>query len=291
MKKGCTKCHIEKELDEFYKEERGKFGVRSICKSCDSIRRKKQGSKEKGEIKRIEFCKTHNSMICGDCNTEKSIKEFSVKNNSKNGFLKRCKKCERIYANNARKRQKPKLKIYLKNWRQTRKGNEKTEGIKICKECDKEKNIKEFSKQPSNKDGRNNLCKKCEKKYSINYVKNRRTTDQLYKLTLNTRSAVNTTLKRGGYKKNSKTVKIIGCSFEELKTHLEKKFEPWMTWKNHGKYKSKTFYFGWDIDHIIPLSSANTEEELLKLFHYTNLQPLCSYTNRFIKGDRLDFYD
>ena len=47
--------------------------------------------------------------------------------------------------------------------------------------------------------------------------------------------------------------------------------------------------YGWDIDHKIPLASAETEEELLKLNHYTNLQPLCSRINRDIKRDRLDY--
>jgi len=55
-----------------------------------------------------------------------------------------------------------------------------------------------------------------------------------------------------------------------------------MTWENKGLYNGELSY-GWDIDHIIPLSSASTEEELIKLNHYTNLQPLCSYINRYIK--------
>jgi hypothetical protein len=40
-----------------------------------------------------------------------------------------------------------------------------------------------------------------------------------------------------------------------------------MNWNNYG-------YYGWHIDHIKPLSSAKNEFELIKLFHYTNLQPL-----------------
>jgi hypothetical protein len=43
----------------------------------------------------------------------------------------------------------------------------------------------------------------------------------------------------------------------------------------------------WDIDHIIPLSSAINEYDILKLNHYSNLQPLCSYINRYIKKDNL----
>ena len=46
-----------------------------------------------------------------------------------------------------------------------------------------------------------------------------------------------------------------------------------MAWENYG-------YYGWHIDHIIPLSSAKTEEELYKLSHFTNLQPMGASDNR-----------
>lgn len=59
-----------------------------------------------------------------------------------------------------------------------------------------------------------------------------------------------------------------------------------MNWENHGIYCGKPNH-GWDIDHIIPLSSAKTEEELLRLNHYTNLRPLCSYHNRVVKRAKL----
>ena len=64
-------------------------------------------------------------------------------------------------------------------------------------------------------------------------------------------------------------------------------FEEWMNWENKGLYNGELKY-GWDIDHRIPISSATSEEEMIKLNHYTNLQPLCSYTNRYIKRDHLD---
>ena len=91
-------------------------------------------------------------------------------------------------------------------------------------------------------------------------------------------------LKRKGYTKKSRTYEIIGCSYEFLLGYLEGKFEKWMNWENYGKYNGD-FNHGFDIDHIIPLSSASNEEELIKLNHYTNLQPLCSKINRDIKKD------
>ena len=58
-----------------------------------------------------------------------------------------------------------------------------------------------------------------------------------------------------------------------------------MNWDNYGKYNGCP-NFGWDIDHITPLSTAMTEDDMIKLNHYTNLQPLCSYINRIIKKDK-----
>ncbi len=102
--------------------------------------------------------------------------------------------------------------------------------------------------------------------------------DPLFKLSHNIRCRITSSFKNKSYNKNSRTPKILGCSFDELKSYLELKFESWMTWNNQGLYNGELNY-GWDIDHKIPLASAETEEELLKLNHYTNLQPLCSRIN------------
>ena len=59
-----------------------------------------------------------------------------------------------------------------------------------------------------------------------------------------------------------------------------------MNWNNHGLYNGTPNY-GWDIDHIIPQSLASTEEDVVQLNHYTNLQPLCSHVNRDIKRNKI----
>lgn len=117
-----------------------------------------------------------------------------------------------------------------------------------------------------------------------NYSKERKKTDVVYKLKTSIRRNLCMVFKNNGYTKKSKSHVILGCSFEDFKNHLESKFEPWMSWDNHGLYNGELNY-GWDIDHIIPLSTAKTEEDVIKLNHYSNLQPLCSYINRNIKKD------
>ena len=65
----------------------------------------------------------------------------------------------------------------------------------------------------------------------------------------------------------------MGCTIDEYWIYLESKFSPGMNRKNYGKF--------WNIDHIVPCSSFNLEnnEELLKCFNYLNTQPLTIKAN------------
>ena len=110
--------------------------------------------------------------------------------------------------------------------------------------------------------------------------------DPMFKVKKNIRTLISGSIHKRGYSKNSKTQKILDCTFEEFKLHLESKFELWMSWDNYGLYNGELNY-GWDIDHIIPLCSANSEDEIIKTNHFTNLQPLCSKMNRDIKKGKI----
>ncbi len=149
------------------------------------------------------------------------------------------------------------------------------EKIKEYREKNKEK-IKEYRKEYRKKN-----------RDKINeYERNKRKVDELYWLKTKLRSTISDSLRYKGYTKNTKTFEILGCTFEELKVYLESKFEPWMNWENRGLYNGEPNY-GWDIDHIIPLSIGNTMDEIIKLNHYTNLSPLCSFINRDVKKDNI----
>ena len=79
-----------------------------------------------------------------------------------------------------------------------------------------------------------------------------------------------------GYTKKSKTFKILGIEYLEFKIYIEDQFLEGMTWENHGE---------WHLDHKIPISWANSEEDALLLCHYKNYQPLWANEN-LVKGNR-----
>lgn len=84
-----------------------------------------------------------------------------------------------------------------------------------------------------------------------------------------------------GINKSASTLQMLGCSIDELKQHLESRFQPGMTWNNYG-------YYGWHVDHIRPCSSFdfNDPAAQAQCFHYTNLQPLWRIDNQSKGGVR-----
>ena len=98
------------------------------------------------------------------------------------------------------------------------------------------------------------------------------------------RKAVSNAFKRIGQNKPTDTLKLLGCTWEEAKAHIESLFQEGMTWENHGRGDGK-----WQIDHIRPVASFKgaSEEELKQMNHIFNLQPLWAIDN-IKKGDKWD---
>ena len=88
------------------------------------------------------------------------------------------------------------------------------------------------------------------------------------------RNRIRLAIKGQGAKKDKTSLKLVGCTLNFLKNHIEKKFKPGMTWENYERY-------GWHLDHIIPLSKfdPNNFDDIKKANHYTNLQPLWAEEN------------
>lgn len=214
---------------------------------------------------------------CSKCKIEKSLAEFSKNKSSKDGYNNQCKTCYKEYQQNNKEKinenikeyqqlNKDKLKEYRKEYYKSNKDKINTQTKQYYQE-NKEKS-KEYKK--TNKDKIN--------EYRKEYQRNRRKTDPLFKLAINLRNRTSIAFRRNGYTKNTKTQEMLGVDWEIVKQHIETQFTKGMNWDNQGQ---------WHIDHIIPLASAKTEEELIGLCHYTNLQPLWAEDN-LSKSDKID---
>jgi hypothetical protein len=160
--------------------------------------------------------------------------------------------------------------------------------MKICSKCNIEKSLENFRVRKDRKCGYRSDCKECEynyskltrKEYFNNYQRQRRKEDLLYKLTWNIRASISQSFSRscnGKYKKSKPTEKILGCTMDFFKEYISSQFKNGMSYDKINEIH---------LDHIIPISSAKSEEEIIRLNHYTNFQPLWAEDN-FKKGDKI----
>jgi hypothetical protein len=230
---------------------------------------------------------------CSICKLEKEILFFYKNKSSKDGHRSNCIDCSKEY----KEKNKEKEIEYRLNNKDKRRDYDKNRIYDPVLKKDYYERNKESILLDRKVHYENNRQKKIE--YQIDYQRNnkskrnqylvnRRESDPIFKLITNIRNLIYNSFYYNGYSKKSKTECIIDCSFSELKNYLESKFEDWMTWDNKGLYNGE-FNYGWDIDHIIPLSSASVEDDLIRLNHYTNLQPLCSKVNRDIKRNKTEY--
>ena len=197
------------------------------------------------------------NKICSTCKLEKPIECFHKYKKSKDGYTHRCKNCvSRKKIVNTSEKECTSCHIVKPLYDLNKRKYGKLGHSSTCKECG---NIKRKNWIESNKE--NYL------KYRSSYRKIRNSNDPSYKLINNLRCRLNDFLKFRNIKKHNTTIELIGCTPLELKIHLESKFTDNMSWNNYG-------YYGWHVDHIIPLSSVKNNDDIYKLFHYTNLQPL-----------------
>ena len=225
--------------------------------------------------------------VCSKCKEEKELSEF-------NKGRSECRLCSKKYKKEYRQNYKDKIKEYGKEYRQNNKDKIK-ENNEEYRQNNKDK-IKEYKKEYRQnykdkiKKGKKEYWEKNKdkiKEYGKEYFRLRRQSDPLFKLTTNIRNILKQSFKRDGYIKKSKTYKILGCTYDEFKTYIESQWEEWMNWDNYGKYNGEENY-GWDFDHIIPISSGKCEEDIIRLNHHSNIKPLCSYINRYVKRDKIE---
>lgn len=126
--------------------------------------------------------------------------------------------------------------------------------------------------------------KEAQHKYKIenrqkctDYERNKRHNDPKYRFRCNIRNLVRLYTKGKGYKGDKTVYEILGCDFDSFLEYIQALFKDGMTLENYGE---------WNIDHITPISSAKTDDDLEKLNHYTNLQPMWASEN-YKKGKKI----
>ena len=251
----CTKCNISKPLTDYAYNNKSNY-YDKMCKSC-----------------KCEYAKEYRKN-----NKEKiALRDKLYRENNKERLAEKQKQ---YYEEN-----KDKVSLRSKKWREKNR-EEILLKKKIYREEHKEeialqqKEYRENNKETialQHKEYRENnpqVMKKWRKENKPMINKNRReyyakrtSSDPIYKLSLQVRNLIYSSFKRKKYVKNKHTYDIIGLEADDFYNYLLQTFKD-----NYG--------YDWDgkeeihIDHIIPLSSAKTEEEVIKLCHYSNLQLL-----------------
>ena len=117
----------------------------------------------------------------------------------------------------------------------------------------------------------------------LRYQRNRYATDPVYRLLYCMRRRIKNILR--GASKSASTLALLGVpTVEFYQIHLERQFQPGMTWENYGTE--------WHIDHRIPLSTLDLSDETNQrfLFNYKNTRPMWAKAN-MSRGNKLVFED
>lgn len=189
------------------------------------------------------------TKICIKCRLLLDLSNFNHRSDRENQYVSYCKKCFSIYRSQYYINNKNKEKHNQRQWAKNNKD------LVVAKN-------ERFNKLNPN----------WRATYQNKYNKKRKTEDLNFKIATILRSRLNKAL-NGNYKTGS-AVRDLGCSIDFLKSYLESKFQPGMTWDNWT-------IDGWHIDHIKPMDAfdLSNPEQQREACHYTNLQPLWAKDN------------
>lgn len=223
--------------------------------------------------------------FCPKCNLNKNIHEFENRKDSKDGKRSICKLCmDKTRRNHYVKNRQYKLK-YQKQWRENHPNYNKEYSKKWNMDHREEQlpKMKEYHKKW--------YIKNKEKRYKQIYKnrKKRLRNDPVFKLRCRISSSISETLRNLKCAKNISCWKALPYNPSDLRYHLEKLWEPWMSWENYGRASSNMRT--WNIDHIIPQSKLPYDSldhpNFLQCWSLKNLRPLEAIFN-IQKGNRLN---
>lgn len=216
--------------------------------------------------------------VCKKCGATKPLSEFPRHYGHPTSRRHKCKKCfykdRHQYEVSRGQQHMDALKQYRKQYR------EKNKEELLSKHRDYYKKNRERLLDQKREYTNKKEVKKHRVEYEKEYWRKRRIEDPVVDMRIRCRNRLHSFMQHHGYKKVCKTKEMIGCEWSELCEHLL------ATWQqNYGtKWDGEDYH----IDHIIPLATANTSDDVIKLFHYTNLQMLKPIHN-LDKKDKIDY--
>jgi len=238
------------------------------------------------------FCKKHNCdkvfeknrFVCKSCRSEKA-KEYYQKNKLKinekhSEYVKKNREEVKRYKSDYYYSNKEEISRKKSIYYQENKSSLKEKNTEYVN--DNYEKIKEY-KRLWFQDNKKKINSKRVEKYN---------NDTSFRIRDIVSKSIRQGLKLVGCTKNDESCgKYLDYTFNELKNHLESKFESWMTWDNHGVYRVETwddndvYTWTWQIDHIIPQSdllySSMEDENFKKCWSLNNLRPLSAKQNLF----------
>lgn len=259
--KVCTNCKEEKLKAEFIKCSALKDKLGGRCSDCRRLQR----------LSRKDKNDAYNKQYRIDNREQRRL--YNIEYNLKNAERMRLAKIKYRTENYER------LKIaqknsYIKNKDKYIEYRKKYENDPVNRERKNQQKRDRISKDREKYNEKARAYKKKNWERIKAVEKKRLEKDPLYKLKRKIHDAIKNSIERKGYSKKGRTAEILGCSYEFFIEYIEAQFVKGMTWDNVT------------IDHIKPKKTATTEEEVILLNHYTNLQPLFGSDNSS-KKDKL----
>ena len=274
MEKICSKCNENKNIEDFFKDKSKKNGYRNQCKKCES---NLKASYNNNNNNNNDNNNTINEKICNKCNISKTLDNFSKDKYKKNGYRGECKICD------------SKRKNKNKNKNNTDNNTNIISNEKICSNCNVLKNLEDYHKDKSKKDGFRNQCKKCELEKKViyyqenkdkrhEYEKNKYHSNEEVRIKKLLRTRFLLGLKNKSSEKCGSILDICSCDLDFFKKWIEYQYK---LLTNNETIDWNDFKKNYHMDHLLPCSSFDLTniEEQKKCFHWKNIQILTKENN------------
>lgn len=269
QEKICIKCGISKSLSEFsFNKRSGKYI--NTCKKCKCLLT--QDYYRKNKEARKAYAKEY---------VEKNSATIKAR---RKGYYDAHADQARAYSRQYNKEHQEEIRVKRSIYRKEHADEFRERDKKYAEEHKEQiaerykkwakenaERLAEYNKQYRKENAEQLKAKRQEydkknRKRITEYYLNKRASDPLFKLSTQARSLIRISLKKRGYSKDTSTYQILGCDYETLWEHLKQ------TWRdNYGtEWNGEPYH----IDHVIPLATAKTKQEVIDLCYYKNLQLL-----------------